>query len=185
MENKLIVCGLNGSGKSTLGKALAEKLGWKFMDIEAYYFPEKNADYSAAAARTKAEVTELLLEDMAKHPKFVLAAVKGNFGEQVMSKFTCAVLITVPKEIRMKRVRDRAHRQFGDRILPGGDLYEQEEGFFDMAAKRSEKEVEDWLKNMEIPVIRVDGTRAIEKSVDEIIEQMGRCCMRQGEKCNE
>ena len=88
MEYKIIICGLNGAGKSTLGKALAEKLGWKFMDIEAYYFPENNVDYSAAAARTKAEVTKLLCEDLQKYENFVLAAVKGNFGETVMSMFT-------------------------------------------------------------------------------------------------
>ena len=172
MEYKIIICGLNGAGKSTLGKALAEKLGWKFMDIEAYYFPENNVDYSAAAARTKAEVTKLLCEDLQKYENFVLAAVKGNFGETVMSMFTGAVFISVPKEIRMERVRNRSYQKFGNRALPGGDLYEQEESFFDMVSRRSEEEVEDWLKNMEIPVIRVDGTLTVEKSVEEIVEQM-------------
>lgn len=30
----LIICGMNGSGKSTLGCALAERLGWRFIDNE-------------------------------------------------------------------------------------------------------------------------------------------------------
>lgn len=50
--NKIIVCGGNGAGKSTLGKYLAEKLGWKFIDIEDYYFPPSNTDYNYEAART-------------------------------------------------------------------------------------------------------------------------------------
>ena len=29
----IIVCGLNGAGKSTLGRALAEKLQYRFIDI--------------------------------------------------------------------------------------------------------------------------------------------------------
>ena len=30
MKQGVILCGLNGSGKSTLGRALAQRLGWKF-----------------------------------------------------------------------------------------------------------------------------------------------------------
>ena len=32
--------------------------------------------------------------------------VCGGNGEEVSSMFTCAILVSVPKEIRMKRVRD-------------------------------------------------------------------------------
>ncbi|MBE6588160.1 MAG: hypothetical protein E7647_07085, partial [Ruminococcaceae bacterium] len=32
------ICGLNGSGKSTLGRALAEKIGFYFIDDENLYF---------------------------------------------------------------------------------------------------------------------------------------------------
>ena len=42
MKNVIIVCGLNGAGKSTLGKALAEKLNYRFIDIEDIYFPKDN-----------------------------------------------------------------------------------------------------------------------------------------------
>lgn len=37
---KIMICGLNGAGKSTLGKALADKTGWTFKDVEDYYFPK-------------------------------------------------------------------------------------------------------------------------------------------------
>lgn len=30
----IILCGLNGCGKSTLGHALADALGWRFIDNE-------------------------------------------------------------------------------------------------------------------------------------------------------
>lgn len=41
----IMVCGLNGSGKSTLGKALAEKLGFHFIDNEDLFFPKTNPNY--------------------------------------------------------------------------------------------------------------------------------------------
>lgn len=162
------MCGVNGAGKSTLGKCLAEELGWKFMDIEAYYFSKDNTDYDYVAARTRDEVADLLLEDMKKYDNFVLASVKGNYGEKVASMFTCAVFISVPKEIRMQRVRERSYQKFGDRMLPGGDLYEKEEQFFDMVDNRSEKDVIDWLEYVNVPIIRVDGTQPIEENIETI-----------------
>lgn len=165
MSNRVIVCGGNGAGKSTLGKRLATELGWTFRDIEEYYFPIKNSDYNYLEARTKEEVSELLLVDMKKYDNFVLASVKGEFGLEVTKLFTCAILIEVPKEIRMDRVKDRSNRKFGDRMLPGGDLYEKEEQFFNMVAKRPENYTEKWLETVNMPIIRVDGTGTVEDNI--------------------
>ena len=171
-QNKIIVCGGNGAGKSTLGRKLAQELGWKFMDIEDYYFPPNNTNYNYSEARTKEEVIDLLLQDMKRYNNLVLACVKGNYGPEVASMFTSAILIDVPKEIRMKRVRDRSYQKFGDRMLPGGDLYEKEERFFDMVEQRSEKDVTEWLDTINIPVIRVDGTQTIEDNCETITSML-------------
>ena len=40
MKQGVILCGLNGSGKSTLGRALAQRLGWEFLDIEDCFLPQ-------------------------------------------------------------------------------------------------------------------------------------------------
>jgi len=172
MANRMLICGGNGAGKSTLAKALAHKLGWYYKDIEEYFFPKTNADYIYESARTKEEVTSLLLEDLKHHPNFIFAAVKGDYGEEVISMFTCTVYIRVPKQIRMKRIYERSYEQFGNRILPGNDLYEQEKSFFEMAAKRSDREVGEWLNSINIPIIPVDGTQPIEKNVEMIVQAL-------------
>ncbi len=169
MVNRVIVCGGNGAGKSTLGKTLAEAMGYKFADIEDYYFDKTDPDYRYASARTRDQVSELLLEDMKQYPEFVLASVTGNYGDEIVSMFTGAVWISVPKDIRMKRVKDRSFQKFGDRIFPGGDLYEKEKRFFDMVEHRREEDVEDWLKSLRVPVIRVDGTKPVDHNVEEIM----------------
>lgn len=169
MGNKIIICGGNGAGKSTIGRKLAQELGWKFMDIEDYYFPSNKGNYNYEMARTREEVTALLLKDIKKYDAFILASVKGDYGAEIASMFTGAILISVPKEIRMKRVRDRSYQKFGDRMLQGGDLFEKEKRFFDMVEKRSEKDVTQWLESAHIPVIQVDGTQPIENSVQTII----------------
>lgn len=170
MGNKMIVCGLNGVGKSMLGRKLAEALQYRFMDIEDYYFPRKDTDYVYGSARTKEEVSSLLRQDMARYDNFILAAVKGDYGEEIVSMFTCAVLLTVPREIRCRRIKERAVQKFGERVSPGGDLYEREKAFWEMAGCRSESEVEEWLEAVGIPIIHVDGTKPAKYNIEVIIQ---------------
>lgn len=165
MGTGIIVCGLNGAGKSTLGKALAKALQFHFIDNEDLYFPKDNAQYLYASPRSHEEVERLLLCEIKTHENFVFASVKGDYGEAVYPFFRCAVLIEVPKELRMQRVRERSFQKFGDRMLPGGDLYEKEEAFFAYVGSRAEDTVEEWVKILHCPILRVDGTKPIEENV--------------------
>lgn len=126
----IMVWGLNGSGKSTLGKALAEKLRFHFIDNENLFFPKTDPDYMFASPRSKEEVEIRLMDEVRQYENFVFAAVKGNYGEEILPYYQYAVLLEVPKEIRIQRVENRSFEKFGDRMLPGGDLYEQEKEFF-------------------------------------------------------
>ncbi len=168
MSHKIIVCGGNGAGKSTLGRALAEKTGWVFKDVEDYYFPKTNPEYIYAVQRTEEEVINALYADLKGNDNIIFASVRGNYSEQIAGMFTRAIFLSVPKDIRMKRIRQRSYDKFGDRIMEGGDLYEQENAFFDLVEKRSEKSITDWLEALDIPIIKVDGTERIEDNIDTI-----------------
>lgn len=171
MGNGIMICGLNGSGKSTLGKALAERLGYHFIDNERLFFPKTDRKYLFASPRSKEEVEEILMSEVREHENFLFAAVKGDYGEEIQKLFQCVIVVEVPRAIRIERVRDRSFQKFGDRMLPDGDLYEQEETFFHMAADRSDRYVEEWVDTVNCPVIRVDGTKPVETNVEYI---MGR-----------
>lgn len=174
MGTGIIVCGLNGSGKSTLGKALAERLNFHFIDNEDLYFPKTNPNYVYSFPRTREEVEKLLFSEIKAHENFVFASVKGDYGEHVYPFFRYAVLISVSKEIRIQRVRNRSFQKFGNRMLMGGDLYEQEEKFFELVKSRPENTVEEWIQSLKCPIIRIDGTKPVEENVDFIIEQLQR-----------
>ncbi len=161
----LIICGMNGSGKSTLGCALAEHLGWRFLDNEDLYFPKTDPEHPFVVERTQAEVERLLLETVRKEEKLVFAAVRGNYGEAVLPYYRAAVLVEVPREIRLGRVKERSYRKFGERMLPGGDLYESEKRFYDLVAARPEDYATRWLDTQDIPVLRVDGTRSVGENI--------------------
>ena len=171
MGTGIIVCGLNGSGKSTLGKALAQATGFHFIDNENLYFTRASADSPYANPRSKVEVEALLLREIVAHRDFVFASVRGNYGDDVGNFYDYAVLIEVPKEIRMQRVHNRSFQKFGDRILPGGDLHQAEAQFWEMVAARTDAYVEDWVRSLQCPVIRVDGTLPIEENVRFILQK--------------
>ena len=172
MEKGIVVCGLNGCGKSTLGRALAKELGFSFIDNEDLFFTrtEESAPYSNACTRAEAEAK--LREAVKGEGSFVFAAVRGDYGKEVEALYQYAVYIEVPAEIRQQRLHSRSFRKFGDRMLPGGDLYQAEEQFFQKAAMRTDAYVLDWLGSLNCKVIRVDGTEPVEKNIAYILQQM-------------
>ena len=162
----ILICGLNGAGKSTLGKGLAERLGWQFIDNEELYFPKTDEQYTYASPRGKEEVIRLLEEKIEKDRRFVFAAVKGDYGDKLLSLLDCIVVVSAPRERRLARVRERSFQKFGDRILAGGDLGEKENAWFALVESRPEDFVEKWLESVDRPVIHVDGTRPIEENLE-------------------
>ena len=172
MGTGIVVCGLNGCGKSTLGKALAKELGFYFIDNEDLYFTRVNTDEPYENPRSREEVEELLMREIKTHEDFVFAAVKGDYGKAIHQYYQYAVFVEVPKKLRQQRIRNRSFRKFGSRMLPGGDLHDKEEAFFQMAEARTEAYVENWVRSLRCPVIRVDGTLPIEENVRFIMSQL-------------
>ena len=173
MPKGIAIVGLNGSGKTTLGRGLAERLGFYRMDVEDYYFPKSDVPY--AVARTREEVERLMLADIAEHGDFVLSAVCADFAA-IEPFYELIVYLEAPQNERMERIRQRSVDKFGSRVLPGGDMYEQEENFFVFAAKRTPDKIEKWIKTVACPVLRIDSRKPTEELVRCVI------CFLKGEK---
>ena len=112
---------------------------------------------------------QLLEEKISRNNQFVFAAVKGNYGDRLIASLDHIVLIEVPKQIRSKRVRDRSYQKFGERMLPGGDLFEKENRWFALTDSRTDDYVTDWLEQVDCPVIRIDGTRPVEENLEYLV----------------
>lgn len=63
-------------------------------------------------------------------------------------------------------MKERSFQKFGNRMLSGGDLFEQEEKFFRFVESRNENTVEEWVKSLKCPVMRVDGTKPIDENIN-------------------
>jgi len=152
----IIVFGANGSGKTTLGRELARILKFKHMDIEDYCFEKSEIPYTKL--RSREEFLELMLVDIKKYHSFVISTVIGDLGDEIPDFYQLAVYLSAPFELRMERVKRRSYEQYGERVLQGGDMYEQELKFFDFVASRPLSTIDCWAETLTCPVIRVDGT---------------------------
>lgn len=171
----ILLCGLNGAGKSTIGRILAERMSWQFIDNEDLYFPKEDASYLFSNPRSKEEVIHLLEEKIEEDDRFVFAAVKGDYGEKLLKKLDYVVLIEVPKETRMERVKMRSAQKFGDRIQEKGDLAGKENAWFSVVNSRPENFVTEWLERVPCPVLRIDGTAPVEENVNYLLEKLLTC----------
>ena len=115
---------------------------------------------------------ELISKDIVTNPCFVFSAVDGNITDEMNSAYDLVVYLDVPVDIRMKRIRKRSVDKFGDRVLPSGDMYEQEEEFFEFASKRDPVFIELWLNTLSCRVLYLDGTSSINENVKRITSEL-------------
>ena len=183
----IAVFGENGSGKSTLAHALAKELDLFEMDAEDYYFPQQKADRLRAlegtgvpespspilpfSASTPAEEIEAaMLADIRLHPRFVISAVTPKWCDEILSQLSIAFWLQAPLSIRLERIFSREQRRFGARVLPGGDMHEQQLAFRQMVETRDPDRIRQYAQKLPCQVIVLDGTKPVEENLRRIKE---------------
>ncbi len=151
----LIILGLNGCGKTTVGRIAAEKLGLLLMDAEDYYFPVRG-DYSIS--RTQEEAHRLMEADATAYGGFVLCCVRCSITEALLQQIRLAIVLRAPATVRAQRIVHREEERFGDRVLPGGALYESQQRFRAFAAARTEETVDESLSRLRCPAVEMDAS---------------------------
>lgn len=169
MTEGIAVFGANGCGKTTLGRELARLLNIKQLDAEDYYFEKSEIPY--AKPRPKDEVIALMLKDIEKNRTFVISGVTCDYGSEICSMYVLGVSLSVPDEIRYKRVENRSFDKFGERILPGGDMAEQESRFLEFVKNRDLSVIDKWAKTLDCPILHLDGTKSVAENIGVIVRQ--------------
>ncbi len=169
MPSGIVLFGANGSGKTTLGRKLARVLQVKHIDVEDYYFEKSKIPYTKS--RDKDTVIKLILDDIHRHGSFVLSSVIGDLGDEITSMYRLAVFLWAPIDTRLDRVKRRSQKRYGERVLAGGDMYEQEQRFIEFVRTRDLSKIDDWAKTLTCPIIKLDGTNPISENIDYIAKQ--------------
>lgn len=171
------ILGASGAGTTTLGKAISVKYGYSHFDSDDYFWIPTNPPYT-----TKREISDrqkLLSEAIARAEKCVLSGSLCGWGDVLIPQFELVIFVDTPTDLRIKRLKEREYRHFGDRILPNGDMYDNHAEFIEWAERYDTAGAEqrsrimhmDWLKKLNCPVVTVDGT----KPTDEMIKQVELC----------
>ena len=170
------IMGASGSGTTTLGRALADRLGIPHHDTDDYYWLPTDPPYRDR--RDVADRVRLMREMFLGRDQWVLSGSLDGWGAQIVPYFDLVVLLSVPSEIRSRRLREREKHHFGnDAVAPGGWRYQETEEFIEWASHyddgtregRNRIRHEAWLATLHCPVVRLDGMQAIDSLVDEIV----------------
>lgn len=179
MPRGIILFGAMGVGDTTLGKDVAKRLNLPHIDIDDYCW-RWDTDIPYTVFRSREERAELLLQAISDKPNFVMSGSMWSIRKTFEPFFDMAVFLTASAKVRAERLRLRSVTRWGDRVLPGGDMYENSNVYKDYltCARSYDQDIrpqaclvqhEQWIGELPCPVIRLDGTKSISENAEVVI----------------
>ena len=170
------IYGASGAGTTTIGKCISDKLGYFFMDTDNYFWESTDPPYTTK--RSAPDRLTLMKRDLAKYNKVVISGSLVDWGDELIPLFTLAIRVETDTSIRIDRLKQREREHFGNRVEPGGDMYENHQEFIAWASSydsgglnmRSNSKHDEWQKLLRCPQLLLDGSLPVEKSL-EIIQK--------------
>ena len=178
MKQIIHIFGASGSGTSTLAKALCERTG--FTQIESDDCLWLPTDPPFTTKRSPEERLSLMQRAIADAQSVVIAGSLVGWGDPLIPLFTLAVRLFTPTAVRLDRIKARESERFGARILPGGDMYEEQlafyrwaEGYDDGGGEMRSRAMHDtWQQRLLCPRLDLDGTLPVETLVNAVLSAM-------------
>jgi adenylate kinase family enzyme len=165
---RIHITGASGTGTTTLGRALAGRLRVPHFDSDDYYWIPTVPPFRIK--RDSATRDARLAEDLARFDAWVWSGSALSWA--VDPALTLCVFLTVPRELRIERLRARELASRGPYDDPATSDEELAE-FLAWAASyedgsmggRTLQRHEAWLRGLTIPVLRIDGAQSTEARV--------------------
>jgi adenylate kinase family enzyme len=178
------IMGASGSGVTTLGRGLADALALPHHDTDDYFWLPTVPPYQIQ--RPVVERLRLMQEIFLPRADWVLSGSIVGWGEPVaalVANFDLVVFLQTPRDLRLQRLRAREATHFGaDATAPGGWRNQETESFIEWASHyedgtregRNLAKHEAWLAALPCPMLRLDGSRAVEENIAEIVRVLDR-----------
>jgi adenylate kinase family enzyme len=179
MIHRIHILGASGSGTTTLGRALAARLQYPHFDTDDYFWLPIDPPHTHQRERTERQ--QLLMGDLTAQDAWVISGSLCGWDDVAIPLFELVVFLSIPSEVRMARLHRREQARFGERILPGGDMYETSQAFLAWAASydeggldiRSRQLHEEWLGTLPCPILCFEGECTIEEYLAVLMVEIG------------
>lgn len=171
---RIYITGASCAGVTTLGSALAPLLDAKQVDVDDFYWMPTDPRFTT---KRPPEERVSLIRQALGDGNWVLSGSCNGWGHELIATADLIVFVETPTAVRLERLAAREKERFGERIAPGGDMYEIHTAFRDWASQyddpgftgRNRARHEAWLAEQAIPVVRVDGTGRVEDMVAGVV----------------
>lgn len=176
MPAGIMILGSPGAGKTTLGRRTAEVLGLAFIDIDDCIW-RQDTERPFTVLYSRAERISRVRDAVERAGRFVMAGSMDSFHAHFDPYFVLAVHLHADAQLRVARVHARECERFGQRVLAGGDMFEEHEQFLADVAGYDEgrgrmtlERHEAWLASLSCPVFRLDGADPLEHNVQILVQ---------------
>ncbi|RMD00461.1 shikimate kinase [Clostridium autoethanogenum] len=176
MARGIIIFGSSGSGKTTLGKLVAKKFDFPYFDIDDYIW-RKDTDKPFTVMYTHEEKINRLMTDISKGTHFVMAGSMDSFNPPFVPLFDLAIHITASIDTRISRINKREYEVYGERIMKGGDMYEEHCRFLDNSARYDTdgspcmRTHAQWANSLPCKVLQLNGDEDLNKNAEIIVHE--------------
>ncbi len=181
MSKGIILFGAMGVGDTTLGKAVASALCFPHLDIDDYTW-RWDTEIPYTVMQDREQRISKMKEKLSEHPHFVMSGSMFSIRNHFKEMFELAVFMEAPPAICAERIRKRSVARWGNRVLPGGDMYEASSVYRDYlaCAKRyyaetapnsTLKEHKTFISELVCPVLCIDATKSIDENTKYVLER--------------
>lgn len=177
MKQHIHIFGASGSGTTAIAKGVCKKANYKHFDSDNYFWVPTPEPFTVE--REREECMRLIQNDLYSHNQWILSGSITGWGNILLPLFDLVVFVYVPQDIRIERLKKREYERYGNRILFGGDRYQDSLDFIEWAAAydsgtrngRSLPKHEAWIKEVKCPVVRIENYD-LEESIQKVINSM-------------
>ena len=168
MSYRVHIFGASGSGTTTLAAELSAQLDVPHFDADDYFWKPTDPPFTEKVA--PAERTRTLGADLSTHDGWILSGCVAGWGDPLIVEVDLSVFMRLDHDKRIDRLMARERERYGDRIAPGGDMFEIHMAFIAWAKRyetagceqRSLSLHEARIMKADAPVLRLDSNQAVE-----------------------
>jgi uridine kinase len=160
---KVHIVGASGSGTTTLARALAPALGAIALDSDDYYWLPTQPPFRDR--RDRALRHQLVMADLNLHPRAILSGAIIGWGDDLEHAFDLVVFLSLPHELRVRRLRERELARYGQINEP---FIAWAAGYDDdppSSSTRNRRRQHEWLSERRCPVLRLEGDLTVAERV--------------------